>query len=134
MYIPIDPPTDSLPSSSPGEAPENPHPTYDPLAPAGRHTPGPAPMPAGQGKDQGKGEKNKPLTKAQLKIRREQEYRQARKKVRETLEGWHVLFRGDKGKPYFRVGEVVREEGWLEKLEPRQLCETARKGRPVRKD
>lgn len=134
MYIPIDPPTDSLPSSSAGEAPENPHPTYDPLAPAGRHTPDPAPKPAGQDNDQGKGEKKKPLTKAQLKIRREQEHRQARKKVRETLEGWHVLFRGDKGKPYFKVGEVVREEGWLEKLEPRQLCETARKGRPVRKD
>ncbi|KAF2497160.1 cytochrome b5 [Lophium mytilinum] len=74
------------------------------------------------------------LSKGELKIRREQEYRQARKNVAKTLEGWHVLFRGDKDKKYFKVGEVVRPSGWLEKLPKRELCEAAKKGRPIRKE
>lgn len=126
MYVPID--ASDTPSA------ENPVPTYDPLAPAGHHTPDSAPKPAEKSKSSDNVGAKKPLTRTELKIRREQEYRQARKKVRAALEGWHVLFRGDKGKPYFKVGEVVREEGWLEKMEPRELCEAARKGRPVRKD
>lgn len=73
-----------------------------------------------------------PLSKAERKNRHAQELRAARKKVREGLEHWHVLFRGDKGKPYFKAGEVVREKGWLEKLPKRKLCEQAEKGRPVR--
>ncbi|KAF2642190.1 hypothetical protein P280DRAFT_396832 [Massarina eburnea CBS 473.64] len=73
------------------------------------------------------------LSKGDLKIRREKELRMARAKVREGLEHWHQLFRGDKGKPYRKVGEVRREEGWLEGFEKRALCEQAEKGRPVRK-
>jgi hypothetical protein len=44
-----------------------------------------------------------------------------------------MLFRGDKGKAYRKVGEVRREEGWLEKMPVRKLCEQAEKSRPVRK-
>ncbi|KAF1844334.1 uncharacterized protein K460DRAFT_397448 [Cucurbitaria berberidis CBS 394.84] len=73
------------------------------------------------------------LTKGELKNRHAQELRHARKQVREGLEGWHKLFRGDKGKPYRRVGEVKRADGWLDSLPKRALCEEAEKGRPVRK-
>lgn len=76
----------------------------------------------------------KKLSKGEVKNRHAQELRKARKAVRDGLEHWHVLFRGDKGKPYFKVGEVKREEGWLAKLPKRELCEEAVKARPVRKD
>lgn len=75
----------------------------------------------------------KPLTSAQRKNRHAQELRQARKQMRDGLENWHMLFRGDKGKAYHKVGEVKREEGWLEKMPKRELCASAKKGRPVRK-
>ncbi|ORY16471.1 hypothetical protein BCR34DRAFT_622406 [Clohesyomyces aquaticus] len=74
------------------------------------------------------------LSKAQIKNRHAQELRKARKQVREGLEHWHEMFRGDKGKPYYKVGEVVREKGWLQKLPKRALCDQAEKSRPVRKD
>ena len=61
---------------------------------------------------------------------REQELRRARKQVQATLEGWGKMFRGEGGKDYFEVGTVKREEGWLEKLPKRKLCEQAQKGRP----
>lgn len=73
------------------------------------------------------------LTKQELKNRHAKELRSARKQVKEGLEHWHALFRGDKGKPYRKVGEVKREKGWLEKLPKRPLCEQALKSRPVRK-
>lgn len=66
----------------------------------------------------------------QEKIAREREGRQAKKKVRSVIDGWTKTFRGDTGKPYFWVGRVEREEGWLEKLPLRSLCEAARKSRP----
>lgn len=78
--------------------------------------------------------RRKPLSKGELKNRRAQELRAAKKQVKEGLEHWHQLFRGDKGKPYFKVGEVKREPGWLEKLPKRTLCENAEKNRPVRKE
>ncbi|KAF2657659.1 hypothetical protein K491DRAFT_690904 [Lophiostoma macrostomum CBS 122681] len=74
------------------------------------------------------------LSKSALKNRQAQELRKARRQVRDGLEHWHQLFRGDKQKPYFKVGEVVRETGWLEKLPRRELCEQAEKSRPVRKE
>jgi hypothetical protein len=80
------------------------------------------------------GKPKKQLTKAELKNRHAQELRKARKQVKEGLEHWHKLFRGDKGKPYFKVGTVRREEGWLEKLPKRELCETAQKSRPIRRE
>ncbi|KAF2715687.1 hypothetical protein K504DRAFT_457834 [Pleomassaria siparia CBS 279.74] len=115
MYMPIDPPDEST------EIPEPPaDANEDPIVAAHR---------AARAHD-----KRRPtLSKAELKNRHAQELRVARKKVREGLEHWHMLFRGDKGKPYFKVGEVKREKGWLEKLPKRELCEQAKKGRPVRK-
>lgn len=77
----------------------------------------------------------KEFSKAELKLRREREYRVARKMVSDTIEGWAKMFRGDKGgKNYFKVGEVKREDGWLEKLPKRELCERAQKQRPKRKE
>jgi len=107
---------------------EKPNPTYDPTAPEGAHVPD-AEVEVVEG---GKGKRE--LSRAELKIRRAREYRQARKNVAKVLEGWHALFRGDKDKKYFKVGEVVRPDGWLEALPKRELCEPAKKGRPVRKE
>lgn len=72
--------------------------------------------------------------KAELKIRRERERRQAKKQVEQTLDGWARMFSGEGGKNYFKVGEVKREPGWLEKLPKRELCARAQKQRPKRKD
>lgn len=76
----------------------------------------------------------KGVSKAEIKTRRERERRLARKKVHDTVEGWAKMFRGEGGKPYYKVGEVKREEGWLEKLPKRELCQRARNLRPKRKD
>ncbi|KAF2203459.1 cytochrome b5 [Delitschia confertaspora ATCC 74209] len=110
MYIPKDAPSTDTPSDS-----------EDPVVAAKRSA-------------KAHDKRRAPLTKAQLKIRREQELRNARKQMKEGLEGWHALFRGDKGKPYHKVGEVVREEGWLERLPRRKLCKQAEESRPVRKE
>lgn len=66
----------------------------------------------------------------EMKSIREREVRKAKRQVKDTIEGWQQLFRGDKGKDYFEVGEVQREDGWLEKLPKRELCALAEKGRP----
>jgi hypothetical protein len=79
-------------------------------------------------------EDSKELTKAELKIRRERDYRMARKKVQEGIEGWARMFSGETGRPYFWVGTIKREEGWLEKLPKRELCKPAMEGRPKRGD
>jgi len=76
----------------------------------------------------------KPLTKGQLKIRREREMRVAKKAVFDGIDGWAKVFRGETGRPYFHVGQIVREDGWLEKLPPHPLCKTAEEGRAVRKE
>ncbi|KAF1923210.1 uncharacterized protein M421DRAFT_426021 [Didymella exigua CBS 183.55] len=73
------------------------------------------------------------LTPAELKNRRAQETRLARQKMVQGLESWHALFRGDKGKPYFKAGVVSRPQGWEKYLPERPLCEQAEKSRPVRK-
>jgi hypothetical protein len=80
-----------------------------------------------------KAKARKPLTAGERKNRNAQELRSARKQMRDGLENWHMLFRGDKGKPYRKVGEVKREDGWLEKMPKRKLCEQAEKARPIRK-
>ncbi|PVH93168.1 cytochrome b5, partial [Periconia macrospinosa] len=77
-------------------------------------------------------EKFAKMTRGEIKIRNERELREARKAVRDGLEHWHVLFRGDKGKKYRKVGEVKREKDWLKKFEKPELCEQAEKQRPVR--
>jgi hypothetical protein len=71
---------------------------------------------------------------AEQKVYREKELRKARKKVTDTIEGWASMFRGEGGKDYFEVGHVLREDGWLEKLPIKPLCERAEKGRPKPKD
>lgn len=66
-------------------------------------------------------------------VRREREWRVAREMVEETVKGWEKLFDGGKGGAYFRVGRLVREEGWEKRLGPvRELCEKARRGRVKR--
>jgi hypothetical protein len=72
------------------------------------------------------------VTKAELKIRRERDERFARQRVRETIGGWRSMFTGAAGKAYFEVGSVKREEGWLEKLPRRKLCDQAQSQRPKR--
>lgn len=69
--------------------------------------------------------------KGERKVRRERELRVARGKVRESVGHWEGFF-GRKGGKYFEVGRVAREEGWLERLPRRELCEGARRGRPRR--
>ena len=70
--------------------------------------------------------------KRERKLRREREVRVARKKVRETVDGWRRMFDGGKGGKYFRVGRVERGEGsgWKGWGKRTELCESARKGRP----
>ena len=77
-------------------------------------------------------EKREKMSKGDLKNRSAQELRKARASVKDGLEHWLMLFRGDKGKAYRKVGTVRREEGWLAKMPKRKLCENAEKGRPVR--
>jgi hypothetical protein len=74
------------------------------------------------------------LTKTELKLRREKDLRKARKNVKKGIEGWSMVFKGETGRPYFEVGQIVHEEGWLEKLPIRPLCEQAESGRPTRED
>lgn len=71
----------------------------------------------------------KDVTAEQKKLR-EQELRKARKKVKDTIEGWTKMFNGEGGKDYFAVGTVKREPDWLEKTPKRGLCAQAQKSRP----
>lgn len=74
------------------------------------------------------------LSKRELKIRREREIREGKKRVREGIEHWASVFRGETGRPYFYIGQIKREPGWLENLPKRELCQPAREGRPKRED
>ncbi|KAF2799712.1 hypothetical protein K505DRAFT_413535 [Melanomma pulvis-pyrius CBS 109.77] len=123
MYMPVDPPSDGKDGKAEDKFASEPDSSEDPVVEA-HH----------KARAHDKRRPSSKLSKAELKNRHSQELRKAKKQVREGLEHWHALFRGDKGKPYFKVGEVKREKGWLEKLPKRALCETAEKGRPVRKE
>jgi len=79
-------------------------------------------------------EATKSLSKGQLKVKRERDRRVAKKKVKAGIEGWERVFRGETGRPYFWVGEIKREEGWLEKMPLRKLCKVAEEGRPKEED
>ncbi|GME25084.1 Cytochrome P450 [Neofusicoccum parvum] len=72
------------------------------------------------------------LTPAEIKNRNAKERREARKKVADVIDGWARVFGGETGKDYVAVGKVVREEGWLEKLPRRELCQKAKDLRPKR--
>lgn len=66
------------------------------------------------------------------KIRRQQELKSAKKTVDMVVENWAVMFNGGRGKNYFKVGEVKREEGWMDKLPKPPLCKDAQIRRPIR--
>lgn len=70
-------------------------------------------------------------SKAELKILREQERRQAAKKVHDGLKHWVDFF--GKSPKYTFVGYVKRPADWLDKEPQRELCEQAAKGRKPRK-
>ncbi|KAF2756812.1 cytochrome b5, partial [Pseudovirgaria hyperparasitica] len=72
------------------------------------------------------------LSSGEQKIRRQAELRSARKSVDAVVENWAVMFSGGRGKNYFKVGEVKREEGWMEKRERPVLCKDAQIRRPIR--
>jgi predicted heme/steroid binding protein len=74
------------------------------------------------------------LTKGEAKIRRERDLRVARKQIVGTVGHWAEVFGGKTGRPYFYVGEIKREEGWLENIPKRELCAPAKEGRPKRED
>jgi predicted heme/steroid binding protein len=75
-------------------------------------------------------EGDKALTKGQIKIRREKERRDAKKKVREGVEHWEKFF-GNSQK-YFKVGTIKREPGWEENEPIRPLCKQAVEAKPKR--
>ncbi|KAI5308738.1 hypothetical protein KEM55_004981, partial [Ascosphaera atra] len=71
------------------------------------------------------------ISRAQLKIRREQEMRNARKAVRDTVDGWVKFYK--KSDKYFEVGRVIPEPGSEGQEEPiRKLCPAAESQRPKR--
>ena len=72
------------------------------------------------------------LTKTELKLRKEREKRAARKQVKDTIEGWEKVFRGETGRPYFWAGEIKRDKDWLKKVPERKLCQQAEESRPKR--
>jgi predicted heme/steroid binding protein len=75
------------------------------------------------------------LSKRELKLRRERERRAARKQVKDTIDGWAKVFRGETGRPYFWIGEIKREKDWLDNLPPPpKLCQAAEDSRPKRDD
>jgi predicted heme/steroid binding protein len=77
---------------------------------------------------------NEAISKGEKKIRREREMRLAKKRIKDGLDHWRRVFSGETGRPYFWVGDIKREEGWLEKLPERELCEQAKDQRPKRED
>jgi len=124
MFVPVD-----VDDADAADGKQQPAASYDPIK--ARATPANPVDEKAHGKPKNDGPA-KPLTKGQLKIRREQDNRIARKKMEAGIESWAKLFRGDKGKPYFEVGKVKREPGWPNNLPKRELCEAAQKARPKR--
>ncbi|PGH03147.1 hypothetical protein GX51_04182 [Blastomyces parvus] len=79
--------------------------------------------------DDEEGAAERAMSGAAKKVRREREWRAARAKVRKQVEHWRGFFANhDK---YFEVGRVVGVEGLMAGPE-RELCEAARKSRPLR--
>jgi hypothetical protein len=73
-------------------------------------------------------------TKREAKLLRERALRLGRERVNAGLTGWQRTFSGETGRPYFQIGYVKREEGWLDKLPKRTLCESAQNARPKSAD
>ncbi|KAI9889913.1 MAG: hypothetical protein M1814_004636 [Vezdaea aestivalis] len=72
------------------------------------------------------------LTKADKKMRREKEVREARKMVDGAIKHWEGFFKEGKGGEYFAVGTILRSEGWKERTPVREVCEKALRARPKR--
>ena len=71
------------------------------------------------------------FTSGEMKIRVDQERRQAKKQAYEALKHWADFF--ENSPKYQRVGKVKREEGWEMRAPMPTLCEAAEKARPTRK-
>ena len=80
-----------------------------------------------------KAKSRRKLSKEEVRERGERELEQARERMQQGLESWHALFRGDKGKPYRKVGMVKRPRDWERVVPPKKHCAQAEKSRPVRK-
>ncbi len=77
------------------------------------------------------GEGGKRLSSGETKIRREQEMREARRKVRAEVERWSRFYGGSE--KYFEVGRVVVDANHgAEEEELPKLCEAAEQARPRR--
>ncbi|KAI9932241.1 hypothetical protein ASPWEDRAFT_112005 [Aspergillus wentii DTO 134E9] len=74
-------------------------------------------------------EAEKALSSGQKKIRREQDVRLARTRVRSQVQHWENFFRNHK--KYFEVGKVVGNEE--QRKEKWELCRAAKQQRPKRK-
>ncbi|RDW90234.1 putative heme/steroid binding domain protein [Aspergillus mulundensis] len=71
------------------------------------------------------------LSSGERKKQREQDLRNARKKVDKAIAHWVGFF--GKHKKYFEVGKVIKSEEDADEMKgKRELCETARKQRPKR--
>ena len=73
-------------------------------------------------------EREKSLTSAQRKTRKEKERRDAKKRVKQEVEKWEKFYTNSK--KYFQVGRVVAQEYTGDIPE---LCAEAQKARPKRK-
>ncbi|MCJ1310337.1 hypothetical protein MMC25_004001 [Agyrium rufum] len=83
----------------------------------------------GEGHELGKEERRK--MRAEWKSKKAQAWKKGRERAMKTIAGWQSRFEtGKNQKGYFEVGRVVREEGWLEKMEKRELCPKAKEARP----
>ena len=78
------------------------------------------------------GDEEERLSAAEVKLRRERERREAKRKVEGTVKHWEDFFRAGKGGEYFEVGKVAGREGWEKRTPIKPLCEKAQKQRPVR--
>jgi hypothetical protein len=67
-------------------------------------------------------------TKAELKIARERERREAKREVYEKLKHWVDFF--ENSRKYVKIGQVKREKGWETKGEPPVLCKQALEAKP----
>jgi predicted heme/steroid binding protein len=72
------------------------------------------------------------LTSGQIKMQRQQDKRNAMRKVKEGIEGWAKVLRGDTGRPYFWAGTIKRDPDWPKGLPMPTLCDAAAEARPKR--
>lgn len=70
-------------------------------------------------------------SRPELQRMRVKELERAKEKAHDALKHWVDFFANSN--KYTKVGYVAKPEGWLEALEPRELCAQAQKGRSKRK-